>query len=167
MSFLKDAKNYSFESSCFAGAIVDYNSLVNIAENGKVVPVNSFTSDFSAKSLALKVGPSFIDVLMTLLNKDGRDNADIYNSVSMDRRVFSKLLQGKSISKRNVVVIAIALKLDLKTTQALLALAGMAFDPSNKTDVIVVYAIEHKIYDPYEIEEALLEWGEPSLFFVE
>lgn len=164
MSFAKNINNYSFEALSFEGAVVDYNAVVDAKEPKKEF---SFTSEFSAKNAFLTTKPSFVYVLTNLLNEDGRDNAEIYNSVSMDRRVFSKLLQGKSISKRNVVVIAIALKLDLKTTQALLALAGMAFDPSNKTDVIVVYAIEHKIYDPYEIEEALLEWGEPSLFFIE
>ena len=167
MSFLKEINNYSFEPLGFDGAIIDYDSPVDITQDGRVVPLFDFTSDFSAKALSLKTGPSFINVLMTLLNKDGRSNAEIYNSVSMDRRVFSKLLQGKSVSKRNIVVISVALKLDLKTAQYLLSTAGMALDPSNKTDVAVSYALEHRIYDPYEIEEALLEWGEPTLFFAE
>ena len=104
---------------------------------------------------------------MDLLIKDGRDNAEIYNSVSMDRRVFSKLIQGQSVSKRNILKLAIALKLDLSTTQQLLASAGFALDTSKKMDVVVMFAIEHKIYDPYEIEECLEEWGEPSLFFID
>lgn len=125
------------------------------------------TTSFVIKDVQLRVAASFIDVLMDLLNKDGRDNAEIYNSVSMDRKTFSKILQGKSLSKKNLIKLAIALKLNLEQTKELLASASFAFDPSKKLDIVVIYAIENGYYDPHEIEEALYACGEHTLFYIE
>ena len=144
----------------------------NYGPDGELIGINlnltpNGTTSFVVPDVNLRVAASFINVLMDLLNADGRDNADIYNSVSMDRKTFSKILQGKSLSKKNLIKLAIALKLDLEQTELLLASASFAFDPSKKLDIIIVYAIKHGIYDPYEIEEALYACGEHSLFFID
>ena len=173
LAFLHEIKNYMREMYGREG-ITDYDVPVDVVDNGGNILINvNFdlsapkTNAFAVREINRKLGPTFVDLLINLLNQDGRDNADIYNSVSMDRRVFSKLMQGQSVSKRNILKIAIALQLDLETTRELLASAGFALDTSKKMDVVVMFAIEHKIYDPFEIEEALDEWGEPSLFYID
>ena len=170
---LKNLENYMRELYG-RERITDYDVPVDLVVSGDCVSINvgfdfnaPKTTAFAVRDINRKLGPTFVDLLMDLLIKDGRDNAEIYNSVSMDRRVFSKLIQGQSVSKRNILKLAIALKLDLSTTQQLLASAGFALDTTKKMDVVVMFAIEHKIYDPYEIEECLEEWGEPSLFFID
>ena len=173
LAFLHEIKNYIREMYGREG-IIDYDVPVDVVSNGDYVSINvgfdfnaPKSTAFVVKDINRKLGPTFVDLLMNLLIQDGRDNAEIYNSVSMDRRVFSKLIQGQSVSKRNILKLAIALKLDLVTTRELLASAGFALDTSKKMDVVIMFAIEHDIYDPFEIEEALSECGEPSLFFVD
>lgn len=173
LAFLHEIKSYMREVYGREG-ITDYDVPVNVAVNGDYISISvgldlgaPKTTSFAVKEINRKLGPSFVDLLMRHLQQDGRDNADIYNAVSMDRRVFSKLIQGQSVSKRNVLKLAVALKLDLQATNELLASAGFALDPSKKMDVVVMFAIERGIYDPFEIEEALEEWGEPSLFFID
>ena len=154
--------------------ITDYDVPVDLAIDEKGVLVNvdfnfgpNKLTAFAVRDIDRRLGPSFLDLLFGYLEAAERSNADIYNSVFMDRKVFSKMLQGKSISKRNVIKLIIALKLNMQQAEQLLASAGFAFDRSRKMDVVIMFAIEHGIYDIDEIEEALDECGEPTLFYLE
>lgn len=113
---------------------------------------------------------NFIDYFMELCIKSGKEDRKIYNPSGknggelIDRRVFSKMKQGQSLSKGNLIKFAICLELDYDTTVELLAMANCAFNPGLKKDVIIMYAIQHHIYDPEEIDDTLYYYGEDTLF---
>jgi hypothetical protein len=56
---------------------------------------------------------------------------------------------------------AIALELTLDEAKDLLACAGFALSRSSKVDIIVAYLLQNKIYDMFEINEILYEYGQP------
>ena len=108
----------------------------------------------------------FVDLLIELVNRDGRSGKDLYGEyeIYFSRKTFSKMLQGKSISKENILRLAILLRLNVEETLDLLGYGGFGVSKGIRRDLIIMFAIEHKIYDPDEVDETLLDYGEEPLF---
>ena len=45
----------------------------------------------------------------------------------------------------------------------LLACAGLAFSPGDKFDLIIAYCVQNGIYDIFEINAVLFQYGQPLL----
>ena len=110
------------------------------------------------------IAKRFTDYLFDLLNKDGRKYSNIYNSVGMSRDKFSKILQGKSLSIENLIMLSVALKLDYQTASKFMSLAKVVLDPSDPRDATIIYALKHGIYDTTEIDEGLMSCGVATIF---
>lgn len=107
---------------------------------------------------------SFSKTVLKLIDERGLKDSDVYNSINMDRRLFSKLRNDDySPSKQTAIALCIALKLDLKESSELLEKAGYALSHANKGDVIVEYFIDKGIYDIYTIDEALLHYDQKPI----
>lgn len=152
--------------------IYDYDVEVDIISDPNDViseiPTN-FNKNFIIRE-KLTTTKSFKDYFWDLLIKSGKTDSDIYNPTGVngyeliDRRVFHKMKEGKSLSKRNLIKLAIALKLSYEETVDLLSRANFAFNNSMKMDLVIIYALKHKCYDPKEIDEALWYQGLETLF---
>ena len=108
---------------------------------------------------------SFSEYLMYLIERKGMTNSEVYKRGIVDKKLFSKLKNnpGYHPQKITAMCLCVGAMLNLDDTKDLLARAGYALSPCDKTDVIFSYFIEHEIFDMIEIDLALEEHGLPCL----
>lgn len=107
------------------------------------------------------VEDSFSDYLLFLIGSKGLSNADVYKRALVDKKVFSKIKNNSDYhpQKLTAMCLCIGAMLNLDESRDLLARAGYALSPSDKTDIIFSYFIENKIYDMIELDIQLEEHG--------
>lgn len=108
---------------------------------------------------------SFALTLFRLIDERGMSDVECYKAANVDKKTFSKIKcnEGYRPSKQTVIAFAIALKLTLDETQALLATVGLTLSRSSRFDVIVEYFIRKGNYDMLEINETLFEFDQVLL----
>lgn len=121
-----------------------------------------------AKALAeelAKKADGFSAHLFALIDARGLDDVTCYKRANLDRKVFSKIRCRESYlpSKPTALALALALRLDLAETEALLKSAGLALSPASDFDIIIRHCIENGIYDVFEINEVLFYYDQPLL----
>ena len=162
---------------CYSKDMIDYKDLQQyILDNYEEIHINLFAKMFDAgtsecgtlyeakENLIIELDESFSNTVLRLIDERNLKDSDVYNSINMDRRLFSKMRNDNySPSKQTAIAICIALKLNLDETNDLLEKAGYTLSHSNKADVIIEYFIKNKIYDLYTIDEALLHYDQKPL----
>lgn len=100
----------------------------------------------------------------TLFNQTGLQKSDIILKANIDRNYGYQIFNGIRIAERDYYLrIALAMKLDLRTTQRLLAVVGRsALHPLIKRDAAIIFAINNG-YDNDRIYDFLCELGLPPL----
>ncbi len=108
---------------------------------------------------------TFSRKLLCMIKERGMKERDAYKKAYIDRRHFSKIKKNADYvpNKKTVLAFSIALELNLDETKDLLRSAGYALSRSSKFDIIVVYFLEQKIYDMFEINDVLYAY-EQSVF---
>ena len=93
------------------------------------------------------------------------DDVTVYKTANVDRKVFSRIRCNPSYrpKKQTAVALAIALKLDLTEMQDLLSRAELALSPTSKSDLIISYFVSNGVYDIFEINAALFQYGQPTI----
>jgi len=108
---------------------------------------------------------SFAEYLLYIIDERGMENAEVYKRALVDKKTFSKLKNNPDYhpTKLTALCLCVGAMLNLDETKDLLARAGYALSPSDKTDIIFSYFIENKYYDIIEIDIKLEEYGLPCL----
>lgn len=106
---------------------------------------------------------TFSQRLLRIIDERGMTDSEAYTRAYVDRRHFSKIRKDVSYvpNKKTVLAFTIALELSLDETKDLLGSAGFALSRSSKTDIIVAYFLQNKIYDMFEINAVLDAYGQP------
>lgn len=119
----------------------------------------------SLSELLNSLDASFSTTLLALIDTKGMTDAQVYQRANMSRQLFSKIRSDTFYkpTKKTVLALAIALELDLSTTEDLLRRAGFALSHSNKADIIVEYFIKNNQFDIFEINATLYAFDQPIL----
>lgn len=106
---------------------------------------------------------TFSQRLLRMIDERGMTDSEAYTKAYVDRRHFSKIRKDVNYvpNKKTVLAFTIALKLSLDEAKDLLGSAGFALSRSSKTDIIVAYFLQNKIYDMFEINDVLDAYGQP------
>ena len=106
---------------------------------------------------------TFSQRLLRMIDERGMTDSEAYTKAYVDRRHFSKIRKDVNYApnKKTVLAFTIALELSLDEAKDLLASAGFALSRSSKTDIILAYFLQNKIYDMFEINDVLDAYGQP------
>lgn len=108
---------------------------------------------------------TFSQYLMYLIQDKNMKNVEVWQRAIIDKKVFSKIKNNPKYhpKKLTALCLCIGAKLNLDETKDLLARAGYALSPCDKTDIIFSYFIENEIYDMIELDIQLEEYGLPCI----
>ena len=110
-----------------------------------------------------QIEETFSQRLLRMIDERGMSDSEVYNKAYVDRRHFSKIRNDINYTpnKKTVLAFSIALELSLDEAKDLLNSAGYALSRSSKTDIIVAYFLQNKIYDMFEINDILDAYEQP------
>ena len=106
---------------------------------------------------------TFQEYLFYLIQTKGLTNAEVYKRAIISKQTFSKIKVNPQYhpDKGTALRLCVGAKLSKDETIDLLARAGYALSPCDKSDIIFSFFIENKVYDMIEIDIALEEHGLP------
>ena len=124
---------------------------------------SSMATNRNIEDLMNQMEETFSQRLLRMIDERGMTDSEAYTKAHVDRRHFSKILKDVNYTPNNKTVLAftIALELSLDEAKDLLRSAGFALSRSSKTDIIVAYFLQNKIYDMFEINDVLYAYEQP------
>ena len=107
---------------------------------------------------------NFNEVLFYFIDRSGLKDSEIYKTVNIDRKLFSKIRCNNNYIPRKNIIIKLCFSLKLNKTEAdiLLNSAGYSFS-QNKFDKLICYCLENKIYDLNVINDYLFTYCDAIL----
>ncbi len=166
--FFRRESEKRVESTGFAN-IPDY-TVHEYAPCDDLEDSEEFEEDFEELEEGLKermhhLSDTFSEYLLFLISSKGKSNAEVYTKAIVDKKVFSKIKNNPDYhpTKLTAMCLCVGAELNLDETRDLLARAGYALSPCDKTDVIFSYFIENGIYDMIELDIQLEEHGQKCI----
>lgn len=159
------ASDESFLAEPFGAAFVRENDTAALPKKRKKRPGSSIGRQKSLEDAVNHLGESFQARLFRMIDERKMTDAAVYKRANIDRKLFSKIRCHEDYvpTKKTIVALAIALRLNLDETKDLLASAGLALTNNSKFDVIISFCIENGIYDIFEVNALLFRFEQPIL----
>lgn len=119
----------------------------------------------SLEEMLRQTDKGFSETLLKLIDRSGKKDSEIYTRANVSRQHFSKIRNNRDYrpTKATALAFALALELDMTETRDLIGRAGYALTNSSKFDVIIMYFIQQKNYDLFEINATLFEFDQTLL----
>ena len=149
-----DKESFQVSSKIFDGV----QSFIN--DGPEITPIQSISiDDFVSQN---KGGLNFQELLRKHIIDKGLDNPTVYKrSIIIDKKLFSKIINGHIPNKHSVMALGLALELDLQEYETFLATANFALNPSDMFDTVVKYCVTQKIYDVMQVDSLLFQMDLP------
>ncbi len=144
---------------------IDNGGIINGATFEKI-SVSSFkmldiNTDAAEQYLEKNKERPFTEQLFAFIDRTEKQDSEIYKKALIDRRLFSKIRSNKNYipAKKTVIALCLALELAREEADKLLSSAGYSLSRADDYDLIIAFCIEKKIFDFFEINEALNHFG--------
>ena len=113
------------------------------------------------KERMMHLSDTFSEYLLYLIKEKHMTNAEVYKRAIVDKKIFSKIKNNPDYhpQKLTALCLCVGARLNMDETRDLLARAGYALSPCDRTDIIFSYFIENGIYDMIELDIQLEEHG--------
>lgn len=100
---------------------------------------------------------SFREVLFRFIDTKGFNDVEVYKRARLTRNVFHciKKTDNYQVSKKTAIKCAIALELTSLEAETLLRSSGYSLNHSSPFDLIIMYHLDHHIYDVIRINDVL------------
>lgn len=100
---------------------------------------------------------SFKELLFNYIDNRNLKDADVYNKVHIDRRLFNKIKNVKNYKpvKENIILLGFSLELSIDELLNLLEACSYTLAYNNYFDLIIRFCFINKIYDIKEVNELL------------
>ena len=128
-------------------------------------PRRTTERSLSLEEMLKKTDAGFSETLLRLIDASGKKDSEVYSRANVSRQHFSKIRNnpGYKPTKATAIAFAIALELNLEETKDLIGRAGYALTYSSKFDVIIMYFIQERNYDLYDINTVLFQYDQSLL----
>ncbi len=135
------------------------------AEVGMAAELDTYAIESSLGERMKHLTDTFSEYLLYMIEQKDMQNADVYKRAIVDKKTFSKIKNNPDYhpQKLTALCLCVGARLNLDETKDLLARAGYALSPCDKTDIIFSYFIENELYDMIEIDIQLEEHGLPCI----
>ena len=129
--------------------------------------VNSIETPKELEDRLAHLKDTFSEYLMYLIGQNGLTNTEVYKRAMLSKKVFSKIKNDPMYhpNRNTALRLCVGAKLNMEQTKELLARAGYALSPCDKTDIVFSYFIENKKYDMIELDIQLEKYGEHCIIF--
>lgn len=103
----------------------------------------------------------FTEQLFSFIDRTGQKDSEVYKKALIDRRLFSKIRSNKKYipAKKTVLALCLALELSREDADKLLSSAGYSLSRAEDYDLVIAFCIEKKIFNFFDINEALDHFG--------
>lgn len=154
------------------GSVNELSEAPAYAHAPAAAPMSEDSEDYAIEEMERKLAErmkhmadTFPQYLLYLISQKGMGNSEVYKRAIVDKKVFSKIKNNPNYhpQKLTALCLCIGAKLNLDESKDLLARAGYALSPCDKTDIIFSYFIENGIYDMIELDIQLEEHGLPCI----
>lgn len=119
-------------------------------------------TNWNIDDLMNQLEETFSQRLLRMIDERGMTDSEAYTRLMLTGDTFqksAKIYIMRRIRKQCCLYHSLGLSLD--EAKDLLGSAGFALSRSSKTDIIVAYFLQHKIYDMFEINDVLYAYGQP------
>lgn len=142
-SFLKNTFEYEYHKTGleFKSPTPDYSSI-----NASITPTDDILQEKIRK---------------TILSKQ-LDEVEVYKKADVDRKLFSKIRTQPDYhpNKNTLLKLCLAMNLDTEESEDILKTAGYSLSKSLRSDLILRYCFNHKVYDVITVNQILDYYGE-------
>jgi len=119
----------------------------------------------SLEEVVSQLEDSFSQMVFRYITDKRLSEVETYRKANIDRKLFSKIRSDHDYNpkKSTAIALAIAMELSVDETKDLLERAGYTLSRSHMSDVIIEYFISNRLFNIYEINEALFAFDQPLL----
>ena len=148
-----------FRSKCSNKEVIEDECIDSYAE----VPMLGASSNIDLKNWLLEKDKynDFQTTLFRMIDERNLKDAEVYNKVHVDRRLFSKIRNDSNYhpSKETVLLLGLSLELSENEIEELLNSASYSLPKNNHYDLIMRFCFMKGIYKITDVNDLLDEYG--------